>query len=516
MTAAAATTEATPPPKKQRGFPSPLTILLIVILGVWLATLLLPSGEYQHDADGAPVPGSFTQVDSPMDFGERVTDLLLSPVNGLLGVQDLESGHVGPFNTGAMFGSVQVFMFILAIGGFMTVVFATGALDRGIAALAHRFSTRGPVLIVVLMVLFGLLGSLMTWSDESLGFYALLIPLLLSLGYDRMVVVAVVTVAPFVGSIGATISPFRIGIAADAAGVGIGDGIALRVLLFVLTMAAVILYTLRYAKRVKVDPSRSLTEPQPEDAELVAAATAATPERVSARDKVVITLLAGTFALLVFSIVPWGAILHNTVADPVTHETVTEAFSWELGWWLPELIAMFAVMSIVIGAVGKLGEAGTSSAFMRGCSDFLGPAILVAVARGVSVILTNTMTIDTVLNAMEGIVDGASSVGFVMLLSMVTLPLNFLVGSGSAGMALVMPILAPVGDFAGVDRSLVITTYNAIGAWFNLVLPTNAVLIAGIALGKVSIDRYFKFMLPLMGVLLAIILVVIGVAAAVG
>lgn len=502
--------------KKKRGFPSPLTILLWVIVGVWIVTLFIPSGQYKFDNDGNPIPGSYEHVDSPMDFGERVADLVLSPVNGLLGIQDLESGHVGPFNTGAMFGSVQVFLFIIAIGGFMTVVFQTGALDRGIAALAHRFRSRGTVLIVVLMVLFGLLGSVMTWSDESLGFYALLVPLLLALKYDRMVAVAVISVAPFVGSIGATVSPFRIGIASDAAGVGIGDGIVLRVLLFVLTMTATILWTLRYAKRVKADKSLSLAEEQPEDAELIAAGESATPEPVTGRDKLVIALLSGTFALLIFSIIPWGAILHNTVADPLTHETVTEAFSWELGWWLPELIALFAVMSIVIGLVARLGEAATTSAFMRGCSDFLGPAILVAVARGVSVILTNTQTIDTVLNSMENLVDGASSVGFVMLLAVVTAPLNFLVGSGSAGMALVMPILAPVGDFANVERSLVITTYNAIGAWWNLLLPTNAVLIAGIALGKVGFNRYLKFMMPLMGIMLVIILVVVGLAAAVG
>lgn len=202
--------------RRRRSFPSPLTILLIVILAVWLLALVIPSGEYQLDETGAPIPSSYQEIDSPLDFGERVEDLLLSPINGLYGVQDPETGHVGPFNSGRLFGSAQVFLFILAIGGFMTVVFKTGALDLGIAHLAHRFRTRGPVLIVVLSVLFGILGSVMSWSDETLGFYALMIPLLLALGYDRIVVVAVVTVAPFAGSIGATVNPFRIGVASDA------------------------------------------------------------------------------------------------------------------------------------------------------------------------------------------------------------------------------------------------------------------------------------------------------------
>jgi uncharacterized ion transporter superfamily protein YfcC len=412
-----------------------------------------------------------------------------------------------------MFGSVQVFLFILAIGGFMTVVFATGALDRGIHHLAYAFRARGPVLIVVLSLLFGVLGSVMAWSDETLGLYALMVPLMIALGYDRMVTVAVVSVAPFVGTIGSTINPFVIGIGASKAGVTIGDGIGLRLLLFVLPMAATIAYTLWYARRVKADPNASLAGIGPEDAAL-AEADASYPDPLTGRHKLIIALVAFTFALLTFSIIPWGAILGNYAVDPYTHETINSPFAWELGWWLPELSALFFVMAIVVGAVGKLGEQGTARAFIRGVIDFTGPAFLVVVARGVSVIMTNTKTIDTVLNAMEGLVTGTSNVLFVALTFLVTLPLSFLVGSGSAGTALTMPVLAPLGDFAGVDRSLVVTTWAAAGGWLRLILPINAILIAGLALARVGFDQYVRFILPLMGILLAIILAVLllGVA----
>jgi uncharacterized ion transporter superfamily protein YfcC len=235
-------------PKASR-FPSPLGLLIMTSIAVWLLALVLPSGEFAFDDDGRPVPGSYQEIDSPLTFGESVSDLVLAPVNGFYGIQNLETGQVGPFNSGVLFGSAQVIVFILMIGGFMTVVFKTGALDAGIGKLAHRFRTRGPTLIILLSLLFGVLGSFISWSDESLGFYALMIPLFLALGYDRMVVVGVVTVAPFVGSIGATINPFRIGIGSDAAGISIGDGLALRVVLFVLVMAAAIGFLLRYAKR---------------------------------------------------------------------------------------------------------------------------------------------------------------------------------------------------------------------------------------------------------------------------
>jgi len=501
--------------KKKRGFPSPLGVLVLVLVGVWILTLVLPSGEYQLDESGAPIAGSFEEVDAPLSFGESVQDLLFSPINGLYGNQDPETGHVGPFESGRLFGSASVFLFILAIGGFMTVVFKTGSLDLGISHLARRFSTRGPLLIIVLSLLFGVLGSVMSWSDETLGFYALMIPLMLALGYDRVVTVAVVTVAPFAGSIGATVNPFRIGTASDAAGISMGDGLVLRVLLLVLVMAAGITYTLRYAKKVKDDPSLSLVGHDPEDAELAAQASSQELRPLSGTDKAVLGILGFTFVLMIFSIIPWGAILNNTVADEITHETLQEPFWWELGWWLPELTALFMVMAIVIGVVARLGEKETASAFIQGVMDFTGPAILVAIARGVSVLLTNSKTIDTVLNAMEGVVDDRSNVVFVILLCIVAAPLAFLVGSGSAGMALVMPIMAPLGDFAGVDRSLIVTIYNSVGGILLLILPTNALLMAGLGLARVGFNVYLKFVLPLVGILTAITVAVVVVAAAV-
>ena len=500
-----------------RAFPSPLTILLLVLVGVWLLALALPSGQYQHDpATGAPVPGSFKEVPSPLSFRESLSDLALAPGNGLFGVQDLETGHVGPFNAGALFGSAHVFLFILAIGGFMTVVFRTGALDLGITHLAHRFSTRGPLLIIVLSVLFGILGSVMSWSDETLGFYALMIPLFIGLGYDRITTVAVVTVAPFAGAIGATVNPFRIGTGSDAAGISMGDGLVLRLVLLVAVMAVTIWWTLRYAKRVKADPSSSLVPATAEDKAMLEASESDDLEPLTGTHKTIIGLVAAIFLLMIFSIIPWGAILHNTIADEATHETLVKPFAWELGWWMPELIALFGFGAILIGLVGRLGEKETAGAFIQGVVDFTGPAFLVVVARGVSVILTNTKTIDTVLSYMERVVDGKSSVVFVILMAIISAPLAFLVGSGSAGMALVMPILAPLGDFAGIDRSLIVTTYNAIGGLMLLVLPTNALLLAGLALAKVRFDVYLKFMMPLVGLLTAVTVGMLVIGAAVG
>jgi len=274
-----------------------------------------------------------------------------------------------------------------------------------------------------------------------------------------------------------------------------------------------IIYTVRYANRVKADPSTSLVGITAADAELARQGARDDLEPLTPRHKLVIGIVAFTFLLLTFSIIPWGSILHNTLVDPETHETVTAAFPWELGWWLPELSVLFCVMAIVVGVVARLGEPAIAKAFAKGIADFAGPAVLVAVARGVAVILNNTHTIDTVLSSMEQLVEGTSSVIFVFVLSIVTLPLSFLVGAASAGNALIMPIFAPLGDFAGVDRALIVTTFNAIGSWIFNVLPTNAILMAGLGLASVGFNSYFRFMMPLMGIWLVIMLVLFAIAA---
>lgn len=502
------TSALSPGEKQKRGFPAPVTILTFVLIVVWIAAFFIPSGQYKLDPSGSPIPGSFENIAPPLDFDGRIQDLLLAPVNGMYGIQDSNTGQVGPFNRGTMFGSIEVFLFILSIGGFMTVVFTTGALDLGIHHLSHRFRERGPLLIVVLSVLFGVLGSIKGWSDETLGFYAMMLPLMIALGYDRIVTVAVVTVAPFVGALGSTINPFATGIGSSKAGVTIAEGMGLRVVLLALTLAATILYTLWYARRVKADPSKSLCGFSDEDATL-ANADASAPRALGLTDVIVIGLVFFTFGLLAFAIVPWGALLDNAAVDPYTEKTINSPVWWELGWWLPELSALFFVMAIVVGIVGRLGEQATAKAFIKGVIDFTGPAFLVTLARSVSVVMTNTKTIDTVLHAMEGLVMGASSVTFILLIFAGSLPLSFLVGGGAAGTALTMPVLAPLGDFAGVDRALVITTWAAAAGWLRLIVPVNAILIAGLALAKVNFDHYVRFIAPLMGILLIVIITVL-------
>jgi uncharacterized ion transporter superfamily protein YfcC len=503
------------PEQKGFQFPGTLTVLVIVTFLVWLAAFLIPSGTYEHDENGVPTPGSFQRVDSPQSFGERVEDFFLAPVNGLYGLQNPETGFVQPFGVGSLFGAVGVFAFVLAIGAFMTMVLATGALDVAIGKLAYAVRSRPWLVIVAVMVLFSLLGTTMGWADETLGFYALIIPLALALGYDRMVVAGMIIASATVGAMASTVNPFSIGVASEFADVGIGDGIGLRWIGWAVLTALTIAYVVRYAERAKANPDRSLVGFLPEDAELVRKEESAASLTLTGRQKVILVITTLTFLLLVFSVIPWDSIFDLGVnIDPISHEPEPNDPWWNLGWWFPQLIALFLVASIVVGLVAGYGERDITGNIMRGFGDFIGAAVAVVLARGVTVILNNTQTIDTILSWMEDAVSGTSAVGFTSLVLVINTGIAFIIPSSSGHATLAMPLLAPLGDFADVSRPLVVTAWSWGAGIARFITPTSAVVMAGIALAGVRYDRWIRFMLPLMGILAVACIVMLAIAAA--
>lgn len=501
-----------PPPqppaqKKKQPFPSALTVLAIVTLLVWVVAIVVPSGEYRRNAKEAPIPHTYHHVPSGLHFKQRLRELFLAPVNGLYGIKEGSTHRVAPGGEaeGTLYGAAEVFFFVLAVGAFITVMFATGALDRGIARLAYRTRNRGWLLITSIMVVFSLLGTVSGFAEETLAFYGVLVPLLLALGYDRMVAVGVIIVGAGAGVMGSTVNPFSIGIASKFANISIGDGLPLRFAIWIVVTAIAIAYVLVYAARVKAKPESSVVGFLPGDREQALAESGKEPPKLGFKDQMVIWAVALTFAFMVFAVVPWAEIFIGSGAAP---------YSWQLDWWFPQLAMLFVVAAVVVGIFAGLREAELSGAIVKGASEFLYPSLVIVLARGVSVIMTNAKISDTILHAMEKTAAGSSKALFAILMYVLNLPIAFLIPSTSGHATLVMPILAPLSDFAHVSRSITVTAWDCASGWMNLWIPTTAVVVGGLVLAKVGYDRYMKWLWPLLAIFFVVICAFVGLAAA--
>jgi uncharacterized ion transporter superfamily protein YfcC len=440
--------------------------------------------------------------------------LFLSPVNGLYGVKSPTTRFIGPYESGELFGAASVFLFVLAIGVFITMTMRSGAIDAGIARINVRMGGRGIALIVLLMIIFSIGGTTEGMAEETLGFYALVVPLMVKLGYDRLVAASVILLGAGIGTLGSTINPFATGVASGAADISIGDGIVLRFVMYVVLTSVAIAYVVRYAKRVKADPSTSMLNghgrgssvpPTVEEHTGVLQEGSAEVSMLTTRQRVVLWLMGLTFVFMIFAIVPWAQVIGGSSAV---------SYGWQLGWYFPELAALFIVMAIVIGLVAGLGEKGMTDTIVSGAGDFIGVGLIIVLARGVTVIMNNSRITDTVLHSLEGAVKGTSSAVFGVLVFLLNIPLALLVPSSSGHATLAMPVLAPLADFGGTGRSVVVTAFQSASGWANLFAPTSAVVMGGLAMAKVPYNKYLRFIAPLLLMLLVLITGFIAIGAA--
>jgi uncharacterized ion transporter superfamily protein YfcC len=508
--------DAGPTESKAFKFPTAFTVLAAVLLLVWVATFIVPAGAYKLDPSGGPKPGTYHRLPSCSDVekGTQCVDQSLSfrfkqlwdaPPHGLYGIEN-DQGLVGADESGFLYGSAPIFLFVLAVGAFITVTMKTEAIQTGIGRLALRFRHSGSVLIGLLMAVFALGGTSYGMWEETLGFFALLVPLALALGYDRMVAAAIIFLGAGTGVIASTVNPFATGVASDAAGISLGDGIGLRVAMWIVLVAFAIVYVIRYARRVRADPSRSvvgLTDADRADSQTLITDV----PRLTGRQKVVLCLFAGAFIIMIYGFIPWDDLWQEGWG----HDFPLPTFG---NFYFPEAAALFLVMSVVVGLVAKLGEEGTVTTIVAGAGDFLSAALIVVFARGITVVMKNSYMTDTILHTMEKAVSGSSSGGFAILAFLVNLPIAFLVPSSSGHAALVMPILAPLAGFAGVPREIAVTAYQSASGLVNLVTPTSAVIMGGLTLSKVGYDKYLKFVLPYLVIVFVIVCAFLGVAAA--
>ncbi|CBA27560.1 YfcC family protein [Cronobacter turicensis] len=455
-------------------FPSAYTILFVLIALVAALTWVVPAGKYQmamNDTLGkeVPVAGTYAPVEA---HPQGITAILLAPVDGLY-------NHV-TYTAGA----IDVALFVLIIGGFLGVVNKTGAIDAGIERVTERLHGKEEWMIPILMALFAAGGTIYGMAEESLPFYTLLVPVMMAARFDPLVAAATVLLGAGIGTLGSTINPFATVIAANAAGIPFTSGIWLRVALLVIGWVICVLWVMRYARRVRQDPSLSVVADQWEAnrAHFLGNRSADMLPFTMTR-KIILIIFAASFAVMIYGVAVRG-------------------------WWMGEISGVFLAAAIITGVVARMSEEAFTSTFIDGARDLLGVALIIGIARGIVVVMDNGMITHTILHSAENLVSGLSTTVFINVTYWIEVVLSFLVPSSSGLAVLTMPIMAPLADFAHVGRDLVVTAYQSASGIVNLITPTSAVVMGGLAIARVPYVRYLKWVAPLI-----LILTVLNMAA---
>ena len=459
---------------KKFHMPTAYTILFLLLFLVAAATWVIPAGEYQRQGeDEVPVAGTYARVEQQP---QGVGDVIQASFHGF-------------------YDAVDVALFILMVGGFLGVVMKTGAIDAGVSNVIRILGGREILLIPVMMVLFSLGGTSFGMWEETMAFYPLLIPVFVAAGYDPLVGIAVVLLGSGAGVLASTVNPFATGIASGFAGVSLGDGLMVRLVMLAVFDAAAIWYVMHYAAKVRSHPERSLVAGFSRKFE--SKKGGGVPD-LNGKRKLTLLLFAGVFLVMIYAVIPFDEI---GLPLPALH------------WWFPELSGLFLGGAVVIGLVYGLKEQELVDSFVSGAADLVGVAFIIGISRGITVLMDGGKITDTVLYWGEHALEGAGSVGFILLVYLIYLPLSILIPSSSGLATLSVPIMAPLGQFAGIGGELIVTAFQSASGLVNIVTPTAAVVMGGLALGDVPFDRWIRFVWKLILIFFALTIGFLAVSA---
>ena len=454
--------------KKKKTMLSAFSIILILIFGLGILSHLLPNAKFVGENI---VNGSGT-------IGAKLSDVLMSPI---LGFED----------------AVDVSIFIMILGGFLAVINKTGALETGIKALVQKLKGRELLLIPILMFIFSVGGTTYGMLEETVGFYVLLAATMMAAGMDPIVGSATILLGAGSGVLGSTINPFATGAAISALPDGIkanqGLVIMIGVILWLTSLAISCFFVLRYAAKVKRDKGStimSLREQNNAEKKFGKYETTTKDKVVlTGKQKVTLYLFALTFVIMIIGFIPWGE-FNITIFDKFTGWLTGSSLG---NWWFYESALWFLVMSIIIAIINKFGEKGFVDTFVDGADDMIGVILIIAVARGASVLMQTTYLDNYIIYNAANMLSKLPELAFVPLNYILHIILSILVPSSSGLATLSTPIIAPLAAQLGYSTEVSVMTMVSANGLVNLITPTCGAIMGGLALAKVEYSTWVKF-----------------------
>ncbi|MEZ4803183.1 MAG: YfcC family protein [Gelidibacter sp.] len=483
---------------KKLKFPSAQTVLIIICAFVAILTWLIPAGKYDtliYDKEG----NNFTVVKTSGVKTIPATQESLNELQIKIPIEKFINGNIwkpisipntykqvnakpqgiAAFIQSPIKGVIEaadIIFLVLIIGGLIGIMNLTGAFDAGIAWLAVALKGKEFILIILVTTLIALGGTTFGLAEETIAFYPILIPVFLAAKYDAIVALASVYIGSSIGSMMSTTNPFCTIIASDSAGINWTDGLNGRLMMFASGLAICIIYILRYAKRVKNDPRKSLIFDQKEAIENMFKHNIDKKNIVlTGRLRLILLVFMMSFVIMIYGVS-------------------------QLEWWFVEMTSVFLAGAIVIGFIAKINEMKFVEAFVKGSSDLLGVAFIIGIARGVTILMNEGMISDTILFYASNATDGMNKGIFINTMFYIYSGLSFFIPSTSGMAVLTMPIMSPLADTVGIGRELIVNAYQFGVGLFNFINPTGLIL-ASLAIVKVGFNKWLKFVMPLVIIL---------------
>lgn len=446
---------------KQFKVPHVYAIIFALMVIFAVLTWIVPSGSYQRqEVNGreVTVAGTYEQSEKTyideetgdeVDLRQGVFDVLQAPTRG---IQE----------------AIEVVAFILIVGGSFQVITKTGAITSGMGRVVRRFKNKDILIIPIAMVLFALGGTSFGMAEETLPFFAIFMPIMMAMGFDSMTAFMVVFVGARTGYIASTINPFNVLIAQGILGIQGNPQLWLRMIAWVVLTAVAITWVVLYARRVKKNPESSITF-EDDIAKKVefAADESALDAEFTGRQKGVLAVFIAGMCLII-----WGLVTQ--------------------GWYMNEISAVFLAMGLLAGVIAGFSQDVIAQEFVAGIADFAFSAIVVGLARGILVIASDGMIIDTILNALATGLGGIPAVLFTTLLYAVENLLAILVPSSSGLAALTAPIFGPLTELMGLNPEAAVWALSMGSATMSLICPTSAILVAGLGVCKIKLGQWWK------------------------
>ncbi|MDJ0838670.1 MAG: AbgT family transporter [Acidobacteriota bacterium] len=471
-------------------FPHVFVLITMVIFACAVATWLLPSGQFQRETkeiEGKTrtvvVPGTYTPVEKHYTprglFLDTKKEGTASPTSFHAFVSAVPRG-MGDKN------AAGIIFFIFIIGGAFGILERTGVITATIHLLLHYLEDNAPVLTAVIMLVIAVSGSTLGMGEEFIPLVPIFVIVAQRLGYDRIYGMAMVIVAAQVGFAAATLNPFTLGVAQGIAEIPYISGWEFRTVFFFVCITISVSYLLLYGRRIKQDPSQSLLVDEPE------------PEQAFEAEDETFTRRHGL--ILVTGILVFGIVIAGTV---------------ELDWWFAEMSGGFFFLAMLAAYIGKLSMDETAAAFVKGMENMVVAALVVGFAKGIEVVLSNAMVLDTIIFYATEVLKEVPRYVAVQGMFLFQTVLNFLIPSGSGQAAVTMPLMVPIAEILNITPQTAVFAFQCGDGFSNLIIPTSGILMSMLALARIPYQKWLRFMLPLLGLLLLTSAVFLTIAVAI-